>query len=58
MPGIITSEFVTRRNAAREELSDVVLADLGDSTTTSQHLIVSISIALCTGFLTSLGSNH
>lgn len=41
MPGIITSEFVTRRNAAREELAEVVMADIGDSTMTSQYLVVS-----------------
>jgi cleavage and polyadenylation specificity factor subunit 1 len=40
LPGIITDEFVRRRNAARETLSDVVLADIGDSTSKSTYLIV------------------
>jgi hypothetical protein len=40
-PGIITDDFTVRRNASKEVLSDVVLADLGDSTAKSPYLIVS-----------------
>jgi cleavage and polyadenylation specificity factor subunit 1 len=40
LPGIITDEFIPRRNAARETITDVVMAEIGDSTSKSTYLIV------------------
>jgi cleavage and polyadenylation specificity factor subunit 1 len=41
LPGLITDEFVPRRNAAKEAITDVVIAYIGDLTSKSPYLIVS-----------------
>jgi cleavage and polyadenylation specificity factor subunit 1 len=43
---ILTQDFVPRRNTTKESLTEIIVADIGDETSKSLHLIVSLVSAL------------
>ena len=42
LPSVLTADYVPRRSAAKATITEILAADLGDATTKSPHLIVSI----------------
>jgi hypothetical protein len=42
----LTQDAVTRRNTTKESLTEIIVADIGDETSKSPHLIVGSLIAL------------
>ena len=46
VPPVLSADYASRRSAARETLTEILVADLGDEFSTSPYLIVSLSIVL------------
>lgn len=46
MPPVLSADYAARRSAARETLTEILVAELGDEISTSPYLIVSRSIVL------------
>ncbi len=46
VPPVLSADYAARRSAARETLTEILVADLGDEISTSPYLIVSLSIVL------------
>jgi cleavage and polyadenylation specificity factor subunit 1 len=42
VPPVLSADYATRRSAARETLTEIMVADLGDEISTSPYLIVSL----------------
>lgn len=43
VPPVLSADYAVRRSTARETLTEIVVADLGDATSKSPYLIVSFS---------------
>lgn len=48
VPPVLSADYATRRSAARETLTEILVADLGDGVSKSPYLIVSSSSRACT----------
>jgi cleavage and polyadenylation specificity factor subunit 1 len=47
LPPTLTMDYMPRRSAAKATITEVLAADLGDTTSKSPHLIVSVLDTLC-----------
>lgn len=47
LPSLLTADYVARRGAAKATITEILAADIGDSTSKSPHLIVSFPRVSC-----------
>jgi hypothetical protein len=52
VPPVLSADYAARRSAARETLTEILVADLGDEISTSPYLIVSLDPAFLDKILT------
>lgn len=57
LPPTLTAEYAPRRGATRAALTEILLADLGDQTSKTPHLIVSHQLRSTAAFSHNTGTD-